>query len=87
MMVKRLSVATVWLFAAVGVTLVVIFTPFGSRAEPVAILLGVIVLFAFLVQLILSEKEGAVNRLMWSITGALLICLLGLLIATGITLI
>lgn len=84
MVLKRLSVVAVWAIAAVGVAWILIAFPYGERALPVSALIGFSLLCAFLFQLILSEKEGAVYRMMASISGVLIIALLGLLIPTVI---
>ncbi|MGB3413309.1 MAG: hypothetical protein WBA28_01190 [Microbacteriaceae bacterium] len=78
MIFRRLSVLVIWAFSLAAITFIGIAYPSGVRSFPVSIALGVTVLLTFVMQLVLSEKEGAVIRIMASIAGSLVIFILGL---------
>jgi len=74
-----LSVLPVWLLVSIGAVLVVLLAPSGQRLSWMPIVLVVGVLATFVIQLVLDEKTGLVNRVIISLSGSVLI--LGLVTA------
>lgn len=73
------SVIPVWVAAVLGAAAVLVGAP-GAALTWVPVVMAALVLLTFSIQLSLARKEGLVDRIVASLSGALLI----LLVATAI---
>lgn len=74
------SMALVWLAAAVGVLLVALMAPLDARTEWLAMVFAATVVLTFVIQLALQRPKGFLHRTTMSTLGALLVLAAGTLI-------
>ncbi|MCU1545799.1 MAG: hypothetical protein JWP30_899 [Homoserinimonas sp.] len=75
------SVIPVWVAAALGAVLILVFVPSGQQLLWMPVTLAAATLVTFCIQLGVARKEGLVNRVMASMGG----CVAILAIATAIS--
>lgn len=74
------SMALVWVAAAVGVLLVALLAPAPVRTEWLAMVFAATVVLTFLIQLIIQRAKGFLHRVTVSTLGSLLVLAAGTLI-------
>lgn len=74
------SMALVWVAAAVGVLLVALLAPLDARTEWLAMVFAATVVLTFVIQLALQRPKGFLHRTTMSTLGALIILAAGTLI-------
>lgn len=77
-MTSRLSsIIPGWVLVGIAVLLVGLFAPSTRYFSGLAIVLAASVLLTFVIQLALPQKEGLVSRMMASISGAVVLVIVG----------